>query len=94
MAEDNPFVRGNEVAAVFEALGRRRARVVQFQDAISKKTAIEPITDRINAGGSHYQPHSIDRFALGCGDNAKGNRAEAGDPEPEEFLDCTHLNMA
>ena len=54
MPEDNPFIGGKEVPAVFQALSWSGALWVQRQNFRSDELAIEAISERVCADGGGY----------------------------------------
>src|SRR5690606_9723993 len=83
MAEDDPAVGGDEVAAVVEAFGGRGARGVQRKDPGRDPGAVEAVTDEVDAGGGDDEPDGAQAFAPVQGDAGEGPDADDHDRRPD-----------
>ena len=72
VAEDNPLVGRDEVAAVVQALGRRRPARIELEDLLGDEPRVEAVRDEIRAHGRDDEPGGADRFAAREGDVAEG----------------------
>ncbi len=80
MSEHHPFVGGDEVAAIVQALARRGPLAVQRQHFGGDELAVETIAQRIGAKRRHHQPHGIDLLAAMQGDRGQRQRAQHATP--------------
>ena len=71
MAQQHPFIRGDEITAVLEPLGRSGARVVQRKYLRGNERGIKPIGDQIRTQRGDDEPDGVERLAA-----FKGNRRE------------------
>jgi hypothetical protein len=78
MAEHYPAMRGNEVAAVVQARGRRLA-VVHAEHASCDPGAVEAIADGVDADRRHDYPHGVEGLAAVQGHAAHGERSDESD---------------
>src|SRR5713101_4555979 len=71
VAEENPFVRGHEVAAVVVALARSGTRVVERENFGGDKGGIEPVRHQVTTYCGYNEPSRIERLAAIESDLAK-----------------------
>ena len=92
MADQNPFIGGHEIAAVFQAFGGRGAAVVQRQNFRGDEIGIEAIRDEIRTDRGDDKPHRVERLAAFESDRGERARAREGDGYPhynfEDWLHC------
>src|SRR5712692_4395258 len=92
VAEENPFVRGHEVAAVVVALARSGARVVERENFGGDKSGIEPVRHQVTTHRGNNEPSRIERLAAIESDLAKRSCAKQRDPKPnDDNEDALHL---
>src|SRR5713226_5143396 len=82
VAEENPFVRGHEVAAVVVALARSGARVVERENFGGDKSGIEPVRHQVTTHRGNNEPSRIERLAAVESYLAERSCAKQRDPEP------------
>ncbi len=82
--EENPFVRGHEVAAIVVALAGSSAGVIERKNFGGDKGRIEPVRHQITANRSHDKPRRIERLAAIESDLGERSRAKQGDAEPND----------
>ncbi len=82
MTEEDPPVGRHEVAAVVEALGRRRALRIELEDLLRDEPRVEAIRNEIRADRGDDEPGRADRLAAFHGDVAERARASHRDGHP------------
>jgi hypothetical protein len=85
VTEEDPSRRGHEIPAVGQALGRGGPAVVQAEDPVGEKAAVEAEGDQVGADGGHDEPRGADRLTPVQGQTPPADRAGEGDEEPAEF---------
>ena len=80
--EYHPFVRRDEVAAVFQAFGGGGPHGIESQDLGRDELAVEPIAESIATSRGNYQPHGIDLLTPVQGDGSHGQHAHEGNRDP------------
>jgi hypothetical protein len=89
VAEHDPAIRRDEVAAVAETLGGCRARGVEREHLGREKRAVEPVAERVHAHGRDDEPHPVHRLASVQRDAAERGRAQDRDADPDRDADRT-----
>ena len=84
VAEDDPAIRRQIVAAVLHAHGRCRAAVVDGEDLRRDEAPVEPIRDRVRAERGRKEPSGADGLAAREREAREGAGAEQGDGDPGE----------
>jgi hypothetical protein len=82
--EKHPAVRGDEVAAVVQPLGRSRPAIVELENLAGDEESVEPVADRVGTDGGREEPDGIDAFSTAEGHDSEGRRAENGNRGPDE----------
>ena len=90
VAEDNPFVGGDEVVAVVETFGGRGAPVVESHDAGGDEFSIETVADQVCAAGGGHQPEAVDVLTAAEGDCAQADGRRAGQKNPQNTSQKKH----
>ena len=85
MAVQYPFVGGNVIESVVVRDRWGHAGVVQLQNTLGDKFAVEAITDEIDTQCSGYQPNCANCFASIERDRTQRKGAEYRDEEPTEI---------
>ena len=76
MAEDDPLVGDQKVAAVFQAFGGSGAQGIESENLRRDELAVEAVSEGVAAGRGHDQPQRVDRFAAVHCDHADRGRSE------------------
>src|SRR5260370_37274997 len=84
VAEENPFVCRDEVAAIVVALAGSSACVIERENFGGDKSGIEPVRHQITADRSHDKPRRIERLAAIETDLGEPSRAQQGDAQPND----------
>ena len=63
VSEDDPLVRGHEIAAVIETFRRSSAQGIEREHFSGNKTAVEAISDGIGRDRGDDQPQGVDLLA-------------------------------
>ncbi len=87
MADENPFAGGNEIVAVFQALGGGGAGVVERQNFRGDELRVEAIGDEIGAERSDDEPDGVERLAAFEGDGGKRAGAGERDGRPQNYFE-------
>ncbi len=87
MAEQNPPVRRDIVAAVFESLGGRLAIGVQSEHALRDETTVESVRDQVRADCGDQQPSGAHRLAAAQREQRTRCRAGYRDTDPDQSPD-------
>ena len=83
MAEQDPSVRGHEVAAIVETLRGRGATRIQFEHLLGDEPGVEAIRDEIRAHGRDDEPGRANRFAALQRDITERGSAGQRDANPD-----------
>ncbi len=84
MAEDNPFVRFDEILAVVVDLARCGAAVVKCQQARGNPFGVKPVADGVGADRRDENVGGVDRLAPAKRQRGIRCRAGQGEQEPEK----------
>jgi hypothetical protein len=88
MAEYNPFVRGDEVAAILKPFSRGGTLRIESKDFCRDELAVEAISDSVGADSSGYQPKGVDLFTAMQSNGAEGNCTEDSNCNPSKSAEC------
>ncbi len=92
MAEENPFIGGDEVTTIVMAFRGRSARVVERQNFCGYKCGIQPEGHEVATKRSDHKPHSVERLAAMDGNRAEGPCAQQPNDKPrQDGQDTLHL---
>ncbi len=84
VTEHHPFVGGDEVTAVVEALGRRRAGRVERKYFSGDEGAVETVADGVDAHRRDDEPQTVDGLAARQCDATHRRRAKDRDRYPHQ----------
>ncbi len=83
MSEDHPLVGDQEIAAVFQSLGRRRAQRIDRKNLRGDESAVEPVPQRVATSRGRDQPESVDRLSTMQRNHPQSQRAQQRDTSPQ-----------
>src|ERR1035441_2511533 len=83
-SEDDPFVGGNEIAAILQTLRGSSAQRVEGQHFGGNETAVKAVAHSVGAEGGNDQPERVDLFAAMKCDGGQRQSAEQADRDPKE----------
>src|SRR5690349_21852205 len=83
VAEENPFIRRDEVAPVVVALAGSSAGVIQGENFGGDECRIEPVRHQITADSGYHEPCRVERLAAMQGDRAESAGAKRGYGNPD-----------
>ena len=86
VAEDYPFVRGDEVAPVVEPLGGCGALVVELEDPEGDPAAIKAVPERVDRSRRRNQPDGVEGLAAFKRNHTKRRRAHQSHPSPQQLF--------
>ena len=89
VAEEHPFVSGNEIAAVFEPLCGGGACVVERENFCGDERGVKAIRDEIGAESRDDEPDGVERLAAlecDCGERAGTRERDAGPQNAEQLF--------
>src|SRR5579872_1875034 len=87
MSEQDPFIRGFEVVAVLEPLGRRGALIIQRHHPRCDELRVEPEAKGVGASRREYQPGAIDVLAAVQSDSAQAKGRSGRDARPKQVTE-------
>src|SRR6266852_89108 len=92
VAEENPFVRWHEVAAVVVAFAGSGARVIERENFGGNESGIEPVSHQITASSSDNEPSCVERLAAMQCDGTERTGAQSRNKHPaNEPEDAFHF---
>ena len=95
MAEDYPFIRDKEVAAIFQPLGWGSAKSIDSENLRGDEAAVEAVSQGVAAGRRYDKPESIDGLAAVDRHYTDGQRAGDGYGGPDqEHQSLIHVRRA
>ena len=86
MAEEHPAIGRCKIGAISKAVGRSGATVIEYQDAASQETPVEPVGQHVKAGRGNDKPERIDLLIrpYNASHQTEGNGAQASERSPAD----------
>ncbi len=86
VAKQDATVRWHEVLGVVVVLGRSGAKIVGLNQVLLDVLGVEPVRNQVRAYRGKYEPHGVDGFAAGDGEDNPRDATKQRDSGPQRDL--------